>query len=337
MPSVLELSYTGDLLAHRRCPRAWAFEKYAGFHPYEQSQAMEGRLVHHAMEWMTIRYRATQSHTTRDALRDQLLTYFRVLYARGMRSGFQSKAETIQRVLDNLLPGGQLHPTVRAAVEGASHTEYELRTIRSLIAADFAGKDRLMLTGILDLVVQLQTPLLYPRTWRWTNEQHLDGVPVNEPTAASSGDVEVWDYKATRAATPYLGDYARQLLTYAGLYSKRVGALPKRCVLFFVNEPDPTLQLIAIPIVQAIVASAEAWTIEQARQVRLTAITFEGNPMAIEGGDFEKRHLPVGHRVDDELKKQCTSCMSRFDCAEYRQHLGNPAHPDISLDNVRKN
>ena len=54
MPSdVVEVSYTGDLLAHRRCPRSWVYEQHAGFHPYEQIQAMEGRLVHHAMEWST--------------------------------------------------------------------------------------------------------------------------------------------------------------------------------------------------------------------------------------------------------------------------------------------
>jgi hypothetical protein len=29
------------------------YEKRAGFHPYEVVQAMEGRLVHHAMEWLT--------------------------------------------------------------------------------------------------------------------------------------------------------------------------------------------------------------------------------------------------------------------------------------------
>src|SRR5262249_11910959 len=39
MNTVIEISYTGDLLAHRRCARAWAYQKYAGFHPYEQVQA----------------------------------------------------------------------------------------------------------------------------------------------------------------------------------------------------------------------------------------------------------------------------------------------------------
>ena len=61
MTDIIEVSYTGDLLAHRRCGRAWAYEKHAGFHPYEVVQAMEGRLIHHAMEWLTRQYQDTTS------------------------------------------------------------------------------------------------------------------------------------------------------------------------------------------------------------------------------------------------------------------------------------
>ena len=49
MRDVMEVSYTGDLLGHRRCPRAWCYERQAGFYPYEQVQAMEGRLS--IMRW----------------------------------------------------------------------------------------------------------------------------------------------------------------------------------------------------------------------------------------------------------------------------------------------
>jgi hypothetical protein len=83
---VIEVSYTGDLLAHRRCPRSWAYEKYAGFHPYERVQAMERRLVHHAMEWLTRRYVENRNHALVAELREQLEKHFRVLWARGIRT-----------------------------------------------------------------------------------------------------------------------------------------------------------------------------------------------------------------------------------------------------------
>src|SRR5215469_16739642 len=130
MRDVIEVSYTGDLLGHRRCPRAWCYEKQAGFYPYEQVQAMEGRLIHHAMEWLTRKYKDTGKHATREELGSQLTRYFSVLWARGIRTAFESKQKTIDRVVDNLFPEGakgSMHPTVKAAIEGAQHTEYELK------------------------------------------------------------------------------------------------------------------------------------------------------------------------------------------------------------------
>jgi len=78
---LIEVSYTGDLLAHRRCARAWAYEKHVGIHPYEQVQAMEGFMVHHAMQWLTDRHRKTGRHARPQELTNQLNNYFLVLWA----------------------------------------------------------------------------------------------------------------------------------------------------------------------------------------------------------------------------------------------------------------
>lgn len=339
MRDVMEVSYTGDLLAHRRCPRAWAYEKHAGFHPYEQAQAMEGRLVHHAMEWLAQQFRTTGVHPTAAQLDDQLKQYFKVLWARGVRTAFASKAETLGRVCDNLFPppNRAMHPTARAAIEGAQHTEYELRTVRKLVRADFHGKDRLLLTGILDLVVQLRDPLRYPCTWNWRDQASLQGEVTTVPTQAAAGDVEVWDYKGTRAGTRFVDAFVLQLLTYARLYAERSGQLPRRCVIFFVNEPVRERQLLAIPVTPELAAQAEAWTIAQAKRLRQTALTFEGNPLTVEGGDLEKQGLPAAERINEELQAQCTACGHRFDCGTYAAYLGDPNHNDIRLDNARKN
>ncbi len=337
MRDVLEVSYTGDLLAHRRCPRAWAYEKYAGFHPYEQAQAMEGRLVHHGMEWLTNHFRQTQSHANAQQLQDQLLYYFKVLWARGVKTAFASKTETVTRVRENLFPGGNMHPTVRAAIEGATHSEYEIRTVRKLIREDFAGKEKLLLTGILDLVVQLEHPLRYQTTWAWSDEESLTGEAATTATQAAIGDVEIWDYKGSRSSTPFLSAFVLQLLTYAGLYAEHAGQLPSRCVIFFVNEPDPTRQLLAIPISREIVAKAEQWTISQAKRLRQTMLTFEGNPLAVSGGHLEQHNLPLADRIDGELAQQCTACGVRFDCLAYQAKLADPNHNDLSLINTRKN
>lgn len=337
MFDVIEVSYTGDVLGHRRCPRAWAYEKQAGFHPYEQVQAMEGRLIHHAMELLARTYRQTGDHVTRDQLYEQLQRYFRVLWARGIRTTFASKSETIDRVITNLFPGGSIHGTVKAAVEGAQHTEYELRSVRKLVQADFAGKSRLMLTGVLDLVVQQQSPLVYPREWEWTDIVQLTGQVVQRPIAASTGDVEIWDYKGTREGSPFTPDYVRQLLTYAALYQEKTGDLPHRCVLFFVNEPNKANQLLAIHVDETIVGYALSWTIEQVKLIRATTLEFQNSPTSIEGGGLEERGKPVGSRIVEELKQQCTACGFRFDCNEYCTFLGGRQHRDVNLTNIRKN
>jgi hypothetical protein len=212
MSDVIEVSYTGDLLAHRRCRRAWAYEKRAGFHPYEVVQAMEGRLVHHAMEWLTRQHQEAlgrRRHATEAELRAQLEHYFRVLWARGIRTTFASKQETIDRVVGNLYPGGRIDPVVKAVIEGAQHTEYELRAVKKVLPADaasFSGKSRILLTGILDLVIQQRSPLTYQRWWVWDSVADLRGHVEETMTTAATGEVEIWDYKGTRANSPFVDD-----------------------------------------------------------------------------------------------------------------------------------
>jgi len=342
MSDVIEVSYTGDLLAHRRCRRAWAYEKRAGFHPYEVVQAMEGRLVHHAMEWLTRQYREVLGrHATADELRAQMEHYFRVLWARGIRTAFASKQETIDRVVGNLYPSGKLDPVVKAVIEGAQHTEYELRAVKKILPLDiasFSGKSRILLTGILDLVIQQQSPLTYPRTWKWDWVIDLTGAVEESPTTAAAGDIEIWDYKGTRANSPFVADYVRQLLTYAALYRDRTGELPVRCVLFFINEPKPDRRLLAIDVDTTGVDAALAWTYDQVRLLRSTADTFEARPDNVLAGELAKEADPLGSRLSQETTAQCTACTFRFDCPEYTAHLkGGDQHPDINRTNVFKN
>lgn len=341
MPDVIEVSYTGDLLAHRRCRRAWAFEKRIGFLPYEAVQAMEGRLIHHAMEWLTRQYRDVHKgrrHPTDQEARSQLESYFRVLWARGIRTAFASKTDTLDRVMNNLFPGGRMDPIVKAVVEGAQHSEYELRAVKKVLPAQFAGKSRILLTGILDLVVQQQHPLTYQRVWRWDSIDEMVGHAEPGQVEAATGDVEIWDYKGTRAGSGYVGDYVRQVLTYAALYRERAGALPRRCVLFFVNEPPGPSRLLVIEVDEVVVAAALAWTQEQVRLLQATAVTLQLDPRRVQAGELDRESKPIGDRLTTETTQQCTACRLRFDCEEYSSHLqGGLAHPDIDVRNVEKN
>jgi hypothetical protein len=340
MNDVIEVSYTGDLLAHRRCPRAWAYEKHVGMHPYEQVQAMEGYLIHHAMEWLTKQHRESGVHASREALEDQLHQYFGVLWGRGIKTTFRSRDEVITDVADHLYPDGQPLPEVVAVVEGAQHEEYPLRSVRHVLPEHFGGKSRILLTGVLDVVVQQTSNLLYRRTWEWTDASQVEGRVTLCQDSAQAGDLEIWDYKGTRASTEYLDDYVRQVVTYAALLEDRVGKLA-RCVLFFVNEPDRDLRLLSIPVTREVIDGSLNWTEEQVREVRQTVLLMQRDPLAIEGGDIRWRDRPLAERVTDDLKKQCTACGQRFDCNAYASTLANSrrrpgVHPDIDIRNINK-
>jgi hypothetical protein len=348
MSDLIEVSYTGDLLAHRRCPRAWAYEKHVGIHPYEQVQAMEGFLIHHAMQWLTDRHRQTCRHATQQELTDQLLNYFLVLWARGIRTTFASKQETVERVVNHLYDAkvGGPQPEVQAAVEGAQHEEYPLRSVRKVVPELYGGKSKVLLTGVLDVVIQQKNELVYPLTWRWTDKVNLRGEVTDEvPDRTEVGDQEIWDYKGTKLRNnTSRDDYVCQVVTYAALLQDRIG-LPKRCVLFFTNEkPGSKQRLLAIPIDQEVVDASVNWTLEQVRELRNTVLQVQQDPLSIEGGDLTKRHELLENRVDEDLKAQCTGCSQRFDCTAYHSYLAKSGehgdganHPDVKRVNVEKN
>jgi hypothetical protein len=341
MPDVIEVSYTGDLLAHRRCRRAWAYEKRVGFLPYEAVQAMEGRLVHHGMQWLTRQFHeinGRQRHATADELRTQLDRHFRVLWARGIKTAFASRQDTLDRVMGNLYPNGKIDIVVKAVIEGAQHTEYELRAVKKVLPADFGGKSRILLTGVLDLVIQQQEPLTYARIWRWDSVADMQGHVHTATLHAQTGDEEIWDYKATRAKTVYMQDYVRQVLTYAALYKDRRGHLPKRCVLFFVNEPAGETRLLAMEVSENVVQAALLWTQVQVKRLQETVAVMQRDPRAIIAGELDRADQPLGSRLTPESQQQCTACQQRFDCDEYIGSLkGGSKHPDVDLYNVQKN
>lgn len=331
MTSFLDVSYTGDILAHRRCPRSWSYERHAKFHPYEQVQALEGRLTHHAMEWLEAQYRESGSHSTESNLHAQLTKHARVLRSRGIRTRFAKTNTVVERVVRTIFPQGRMDPTVSAVLEGAIHSEYELRTVRRLLAPSQNG-ERCLLTGVLDVVVQQTDRIVYYRQWRWDSLDRLTGQADNAITITSPGDVEVWDYKATPSDTPYAADYVRQLVTYAALYEERSGKHPVRCVVYFMREPDPKHRLLVVDVTPQVIEACVAWTDDQVAALTATARQFEKDPSLVVGGNAGE--------VSAQLKQQCTACGQRFDCEAYRNSLSlgpDGHHPDLSLFNVEKN
>jgi hypothetical protein len=228
-----------------------------------------------------------------------------------------------------------MHPTVLAAIEGAQHTEYELRTVRKLVPIEHDGKNRLLLTGILDLVIQQEYQPRYKRIWQWTDRGGLVGKPVKGDLPTKKNDLEIWNYKGTRGDSEYLNDYVLQLLTYANLYQERTGKRPERCVLFFVNEPKRDEQLLAIPLDDELLGAALAWTVDRVKELQQTLREFRSDPCSVVGGD--KTDGKGKRTVSDILKQQCTACGERFGCTTYTASLTGDGLRDVDPMNVFKN
>jgi len=80
-----------------------------------------------------------------------------------------------------------------------------------------------------------------------------------------------------------------QLLTYAALYKEKVSELPRRCVLFFVNEKKEEDRLLAVEVNETAVAAALQWTIDQVKALRSTTLVFQKSPLMVEGGGLRRK------------------------------------------------
>src|SRR5207248_11010447 len=112
--------------------------------------------------------RTPNRHVAESELRTQLAHYFKVLWAKGIRTSFESRDDLLARIIGNIFPRRIMHRTVKAVIEGALHSEYELRTVKKILP--IGGKTKVMLTGILDVVVQQNEPIEYKRLWQWSGD-----------------------------------------------------------------------------------------------------------------------------------------------------------------------
>ena len=237
--------------------------------------------------------------------------------------------------MENLYPGGVIDPIVQSVIEGAQHTEYELRAVKKVLPADFAGKSRILLNGVLDLVIQQQAPLTYQRVWQWDSLDDLTGHAAPASLSAAPGDVEIWDYKATRAATPTLTttpptpDIRRPVQG-----PHRLAPDPLRPLLH--QRKEGHTRLLAIDVDDTLVQAALDWTEEQVRELQATTLILRAIP-TVTAGELVRKNNPLGQRLTSESTQQCTACSFRFGWKSTKLTWAAGRDPDVDLLNVMKN
>ena len=202
-------SLTSDILSFRRCPRQYGFFGVRGYVPAHRVQLFYGTVIHEVLDRAHHHYGGFEDPKTQGKVPtdEDILSYYneveKSLKARGVRAINRDLKDRAQQVLKrfNRIEGPRLYPRV-------IDTEHRVQGDRETHIID----------GVIDVLVDAETGSRDP------------------------SQVEIWDYKGARqpdeAHSEELDSYKYQMLVYAALYKIRNGCLPKRAVLYFMNELD---------------------------------------------------------------------------------------------------
>lgn len=202
-------SLTSDILSFRRCPRQYGFIMNRGYVPAHAVQLFYGTIIHEVLDRAHRHYKGLEDPTKKGKPdHNDIIRYFdeveNSLRARGIRALNQDLKEHALVLLKkfNDAEADNLYPRVK-------DTEHRLQGDRTTYIVE----------GVVDVLIDSES-----------------GDP-------SPDKVEIWDYKG--AKRPEDGDdkdlksYEYQMQVYAYLYKIRNGILPKKAVLYFMNELGP--------------------------------------------------------------------------------------------------
>jgi putative RecB family exonuclease len=255
---------------------------YAAAH---QTQLYYGTIVHQVLDRAHAHYQGVMDPTTKGTLPtdDDIKRYFdevdQSLRSRGIRAvspKLQTKAIRLLQYF-NALEGPTLYPKV-------VDTEHRLQSDQK--------------THILHGVVDLLT---------------------NTGAAGDPADGEMWDYKGKSriGLTPTeFETYELQMRVYARLYELKHGVLPKRAILYFINELEGPTCPTTRPVNAVLEVSMGRAEIDAAM------VEFTKTVGDIEAARASDRWDPATYGVISE--SDCTICDLRWDCPTPNNGAGVP-------------
>lgn len=212
-------SITADILSFQLCRRQYGYFSVKNFQPAHLTQVWFGTTAHQVLDKLHLHYSGLLDPRTKGQIptNKNVEDYFNQvnesLKARGMKAISPNLRATALKVLTrfNRIEGINLYPKV-------INTELRLQNDQG----DF------ILHGTVDLLKDISP----------------------EGVAAGLDPVEIWDYKGSKCPNIDRSDgerkmqrYIYQMYVYAYLYRLKTGRLPKKCILYFLNElanePEP--------------------------------------------------------------------------------------------------
>lgn len=231
-------SVTQDIVSYRRCARQYGAFNAHKYAPAHQTQAYFGTILHQVLDRCHSHFHGKVNPCTKGILPDN----GQVFSDQVIIDYFTELREAEKQHVNTPVPPSDI---VRYFIE----VENGLKSqgVRA-IQADL----RLQAVKILQYFNQLEGPTLYPRVIDTEHRLQADrsnhilhGVVdllVDSPTQIHApGDFEMWDYKGSSRINlnpKDLETYEFQMRVYAKLYELKHGVLPKKAVLYFLNELD---------------------------------------------------------------------------------------------------
>lgn len=311
-------SVTGDIVSYRRCARQYGALHVHKFAPAHQTQLYFGNILHQVLDRCHAHYHGVIDPTTKNTLPDNGL----VLTDHQVNAYFQAVADSEQNGTPTPSPPTRL-------IEYFLEVEKGLKSqgIRA-ITPDL----RMKALRLLQYFNFLEGPALYPRVVETEhrlqadqNTHILHGVVdllLDDPShSGNPAEGEIWDYKGTSRVgmtTEALQTYRFQMRVYARLYALKHGILPKRVVLYFLNELDGPTPPAKRPVNATLVMDAS------------TGLSVAEIESAMQAFNQTVTEIEVSRTKDEWLaavpgtigEQDCAICDLRWDCKTPHQGQG---------------
>jgi hypothetical protein len=286
---VPRFSLTGDIISYERCPRQYAFFAVRDFVPSHAVQIYFGTVVHEVLDKALRHFKEASKRNAASGITDPVQSlpkdshisqFFddvdKALRARGIKAHSSTTKDHAKGLLQkfNTIEGPRLYPLI-------DETEHSLQ----------GERPGYILEGIVDVI----------------KREVKDGMQ----------EIEIWDYKGSkkpREGNKHLKNYEYQMLVYASLYRQKYGLLPKKAVLYFINE-------LEISSGGERPSSAIHEVLIDEKKVKAALGAFDNTVSKIKQSKEKCSWSPpsVSDVQDYLIKDTCSICDIRWGCSSYKE------------------